>query len=296
MLAREIQLTLHLRSDKVCTNLADPTAPFFLQSLRALTLQSALLYANGPRGRKDTPMKTSGLPFTVYLISPLLLLAFGCKKTESTPAPASSSQPAPVAAASAPAAPPAAALEAAAPSVPVTLNGITLSSTTGSGKSVDWALKQNEIKNDPAGQWAVSAMASSSWEDAKDQERYAPWQATGAPNVDEESDSPASWTPKTASAGIEWLELTFPRAVSATGLRIRESDSAGAIIKVELIDTGNQSHALWSGTDPTRGLNYLMLSFPKTTYKANRVKITLATNLGPGYKEIDAVQLLGGDK
>jgi hypothetical protein len=171
-----------------------------------------------------------------------------------------------------------------------------MSATTGSGKSVDWALKQNEIKNDPAGQWALAATASSSWNDAKEQERYAPWQATGAPNVDEESDNPASWTPKTANAGIEWLDLTFPRAVAATGVRIRESDSAGAIIKVELIDADNQPHALWSGTDPTRGLNYLLLSFPKTAYKANRVKITLATNLGPGYKEIDAVQLLGEDK
>lgn len=241
-------------------------------------------------------MKTPGLLLSGCILSSLLLSVSGCKKAaDTTPAPASSAQPAPVAAAPATPAPTPAPAAEPAPSVPVTLNGITLSATTGTGKSVDWALKQNEIKNDPAGQWASAATASSSWQDAKEQERYAPWQATGAPNVDEESDSPASWTAKTASGGIEWLDLTFPRAVAATGVRIRESDSAGFVIKVELIDTDNQSHTLWSGTDPTRGLNYLLLSFPKTTYKTNRVKITMATNLGSGYKEIDAVQLLGGD-
>jgi hypothetical protein len=39
----------------------------------------------------------------------------------------------------------------------------------------------------------------------------------------------------------------------------------------------------------------LMLTFPKTDYKVDHVKITLATNLVPGWNEIDAVQLLGSD-
>jgi hypothetical protein len=34
---------------------------------------------------------------------------------------------------------------------------------------------------------------------------------------------------------------------------------------------------------------------PKTAYKAYRVKITLATNVVPGWNEIDAVQLVGSD-
>jgi hypothetical protein len=240
-------------------------------------------------------MKISGLPFAVSLMTPLLLLTFGCKKTESVPAPASASQPAPVVAALAPAAAAAPTPEPPA-SVPVTINGVTMSTTTGSGKSIDWALKQSEIKNDPAGQWASAATASSAWNDAKEQVRFSPWQATGAPNVDQEGDNPAAWTAKTSDAGIEWLDLTFPKAVAATGLRVRESENPGAIIKLELIDTENQSHALWSGTDPTKGLNYLMLSFPRTAYKTNHVKITLATNLIPGDNEIDAVQLLGEDK
>jgi hypothetical protein len=53
---------------------------------------------------------------------------------------------------------------------------------------------------------------------------------------------------------------------------------------------------VWQGNDPTTGLNYLMVKFPKTAYKADRVKITLATNVVQGWNEIDAVQLVGTDQ
>ena len=39
-----------------------------------------------------------------------------------------------------------------------------------------------------------------------------------------------------------------------------------------------------------------MVKFPKTTFKTDRVKITLATNVVPGWNEIDAVQLVGTDQ
>jgi hypothetical protein len=161
---------------------------------------------------------------------------------------------------------------------------------------VDWALKQSEIKGDPAGQWASSATASSTYNDAKDPERFSAWQTTGAPNVDQASDNGNAWTAKSADSGIEWLQLMFAKPVAATGLRIRESDNGGAVIKVELLDGQSQIHRLWGGSDPTKALNYFMLTFPKTAYKVSGVKITLATNLVPGYNEIDAVQLVGTEK
>jgi hypothetical protein len=225
------------------------------------------------------------------------LFYVGCKKAEK-PAPVAVATPAraPVAAPAAPA-PAAGRVEPALPDVPlVVADGVTYTATTGTGKDVTWALKQEDIKEDPQGQWASDATASSAWNDAKDKVRFAPWQATGEPNVDQEGDNGNAWTAKSPDAGIEWLDLTFPKAVSATGLRIRESNGAGAIVRVELYDDKGKPHALWSGPDPTRGLNYFELTFPKTTYKTNRVKITLATNIIPGFNEIDAVQLLSGDK
>jgi hypothetical protein len=53
------------------------------------------------------------------------------------------------------------------------------------------------------------------------------------------------------------------------------------------------AHSVWQGNDPTTELNYLMVKFPKTTFKTDRVKVTLATNVIPGWNEVDAVQLVG---
>jgi hypothetical protein len=39
-----------------------------------------------------------------------------------------------------------------------------------------------------------------------------------------------------------------------------------------------------------------MVKFPKTAFKTDRVKVTLATNIVPGWNEIDAVQLVGTDQ
>jgi hypothetical protein len=39
-----------------------------------------------------------------------------------------------------------------------------------------------------------------------------------------------------------------------------------------------------------------MVKFHKTTFKTDRIKVTLATNVVPGWNEIDAVQLVGTDQ
>ena len=236
----------------------------------------------------------------------LALISEGCKKdpperSDSAARPvaqpvATTPTPAPTLSSPAPTTTPSVAAPGSVVSDPLKVGELTIQATLGDGKSVDWALKQYDIKADPAGQWASTATASSSYNDAKDAERFSPMQATGAPNVDQASDSGSAWTAKSADTGIEWLQLMFAKPVAARGVRIRESDNGGAVIKVELLDEQNQSHRLWDGTDPTKALNYFMLTFAKTGYKVSGVKITLATNLVPGYNEIDAVQLVSADQ
>jgi hypothetical protein len=49
-------------------------------------------------------------------------------------------------------------------------------------------------------------------------------------------------------------------------------------------------------TIPPRKLNYLILNTPKTAFKTDRVKVTLAANVVSGWNEIDTVQLVGSDQ
>ena len=228
------------------------------------------------------------------------LLAAGCAKKQ---AEVSSSAPpaapaAPAASPAAPAAPatPAAgtpAAPAAAAAAPAASAGDGVADTTAKLAAVEWALKQDEIMHDPDGQWASEATASSSYNDAQGDAGWSPKQATGAPNVDKYSDDGHAWAPKTPDGGIEWLDLGYLKPVHAAEVRVRESMGSGAVIKVELFDEAGAAHTIWQGVDPTKDLNYLILKFKPTEYMVKRVKVTLATNVVPGWNEIDAVQLVG---
>lgn len=221
------------------------------------------------------------------LISYFLLIALlsGCKKSDTTQESPAPSTPASTAAPA-----------ATAPAAPGGADGGSSADTTAKLAAADWAIKQDEIKKDPNGQWAIQAAASSSYNDAKDAEGWSANQSTGAPNVDKYGDDGAAWTSKTPDGGIEWLDLKYAKPVHATEVRVRESCGSGAVIKIEIYDELGQAHAVWQGADPTTELNYFMVKFPKTTFKTDRVKITLATNVVPGWNEIDAVQLVGMDQ
>jgi hypothetical protein len=220
------------------------------------------------------------------LVCCLLLFALpfsGCKKDaatqqESKPAPAATTTTAP-------------------PAVPAaTASSDSNAETTAKLAGAAWALKQDEIKNDPNGQWAVQASASSTYNDAKGTDPWSANQVAGAPNVEKYGDDGRAWAPKTPDAGIEWLDLKYPKPVYATEVRVRESCGSGALIKVEIFDEQGTAHPVWAGNDPTTDLNYLIVKFPKTTFKTDRVKLTLATNVVPGWNEVDAVQLVGTDQ
>jgi hypothetical protein len=159
--------------------------------------------------------------------------------------------------------------------------------------AAQWALQQDDIKHEADGQWAKTATASSSYADHKGDEAWSAMQATGEPNVPSYADDGHAWAPRTPDSGIEWLDLTYANAVHASEVRVRESMGSGAVVKVEAIDEAGMAHTVWAGDDPTKDLNYLILKFPPTPYKVNRVKVTLATNAVPGWNEIDAVQLVG---
>ena len=234
-------------------------------------------------------MKTH--PKLICCLLPLIFL-IGCKKSSSTQETSTANPAASTSAGSATAAP--------TPGAPAAATGSAdagaSAETTAKMAAADWALKQDEIKKDPNGQWAIQAAASSTYNDAHGTDSWSANQATGAPNVENYGDNGAAWTSKTQDGGIEWLDLKYPRPVYATQVRVRESCCSGAVIKIEVYDEQGGAHAVWQGNDPTTELNYLMVKFPKTTFKTDRVKVTLATNVVSGWNEIDAVQLVGTDQ
>jgi hypothetical protein len=219
----------------------------------------------------------------IPMIAGVLFLTSSCSKT-SQPSSSSETKPQPSAATQ------------GAPSATPTASGSPATDEAAKRAAVEWALKEEQIKNDPNGQWAIGATASSTYNDAQGNSSWSANQVAGPPNVEKYADDGNAWAPKTQDGGIEWLDLKYVKPVHATELRVRESFGSGAVIKVELFDEHDVPHVVWTGTDSTTGLNYLDLKFPKTDYKTARVKVTLATNLVPGWNEVDAVQLVGTEQ
>ncbi len=167
--------------------------------------------------------------------------------------------------------------------------------STGVGIVVPSAeLADTKIIADSAGQWAASAVAGSQY----GKSQYSAAQATGAPNISVAGNSPDAWCPANKASGTDWLEVTFAKPVHATEVRVRQNDAAGAIAKVEAIGTDGTAHVWWEGVDPyvapaTRDIAWFAVRVPATDYLVAKVKLTLNLAAIPGWKEIDAVQLVG---
>jgi hypothetical protein len=164
---------------------------------------------------------------------------------------------------------------------------------------IKMALEEQKILDNEKGQWAIEAEASSTYAGDK-KNKQAGWhenQMTGKPDVERYGDDVKAWASSEADKGIEWVLLTYPKAVTAEEILVRQTYNPGAIIKIELIDENGKNHTVWEGNDKTKyaanEISWFSAKFDKTTYKTKRVKITMACNAVSGWNEIDAVQLIG---
>lgn len=216
------------------------------------------------------------------LLAPFIVVACNKKEPEAAPAPVVVAVPAP-APAPAPAATPAEPAEQ-------TDEQRELEKKQ---KALAYSQMEDKFINDPKAQWAATAKASSSFGDPKPSDQSIPSNATGAVDGKE-------WTNNNQTIGFDWLEAGFAKPVSATEVRavITAGDEVEAMTKVELQDTEGKWHTVWEGisdvkVDDRGPRTWFVKTFPKTEYKVQAVKYTIANNVEPGYKNIDAVQLVG---
>src|SRR5207245_10732451 len=94
--------------------------------------------------------------------------------------------------AASPNAAPATAPVASGPAAPGSADAAASAETTAKMAAAEWALKQDEIKRDPKGQWATQAAASATYNDAQGAAGFSANQATGARNVDRYGDNVAA--------------------------------------------------------------------------------------------------------
>jgi hypothetical protein len=161
---------------------------------------------------------------------------------------------------------------------------------------MDYAKMEDQYLNDTKAQWASNGKASSTFGD-EGSSGASPYNM--ATNVKGGVDG-KSWTNGRQDIGFDWLEVNYDKPVSATEVRIVFDDGKGveSVNKIELQSVDGKWNTVWEGisdqkADKRGNRTWFVRSFEKTAYKVKSVKVTIANNLERGYKEIDAVQLVG---
>ena len=123
--------------------------------------------------------------------------------------------------------------------------------------------------------------------------RWSPERAIGPPDAESLSDDPNAWATLQPDMGMQWIDLGYDPPLAASVVRIFEVCVPGAISAVSALDERGNRHELWSGVDPTPTPGVFELTIPLTSFRVQRLRLTLDTDRRPGWSEIDAVELVG---
>ncbi len=142
-------------------------------------------------------------------------------------------------------------------------------------------------------QWANKVLeVSSEFTYEKHPTQYVSKNVLGYPNTDPLGQAnPAAWCPKTKSSDKEFILVSFQKPMAIQQVLINESFGAGTISHVYLIDTDNNSHlvhrdSLFATTDAGR---LLQVTFDRTDFLVQQVRVEMNTSKIDGYNQIDAI-------
>ena len=140
-------------------------------------------------------------------------------------------------------------------------------------------------------QWASGAAASSQYGPVG----YAPQQATGPPDTyPNYGDLTSAWASLTGDGSREWLQLSYSEPESIARVDVYETFKPGAIDSIYVRDALDGSLQLvYAALPAVQGDTCVILRahFPITPYPVDGVRITLASDVVPGWNEIDAVAI-----
>ncbi len=142
-------------------------------------------------------------------------------------------------------------------------------------------------------QWGITAEASSEFANPE----WSASQAAGAPDVTGCGDFQFAWA-SAASDSIDTLEIVYSRMVFPFEIIIHQSFNADQVVKVEVLDQETGAYYTVMQKNPVqvdRPCPYqLIVAVDGIRFRTNTVRITVdQSQLGLGWNEIDAVQLIG---
>ena len=140
-------------------------------------------------------------------------------------------------------------------------------------------------------QWAARLVAVSS-QKSEGKEPFSPAQVLSTPNALPLGQiSNEAWIPRKEGPN-EFIEVRFARSIAAQQVTVVENFNPGSIIKIELVDTKNVHHEVYSNPNPgplPEAFRTLEVRFPTAEYRTLGVKVYMNTAKVEGVNQIDAI-------
>ena len=165
--------------------------------------------------------------------------------------------------------------------------GNRIQTSTGGGAAYVAPVETTEYANSVVA--FSSQYSSTSWSAA---------QATGAPNVTgTQHDDANAWAALDPNNATEYLELGYATAINVDSVTITESDDAGFVTEIDLIEPDGTSHSFTGIVDSSSSsgaiVDFTYTLSSETSYPVDKVKIVINGLHTTGWEEIDAVQIHG---
>jgi hypothetical protein len=123
--------------------------------------------------------------------------------------------------------------------------------------------------------------------------RWGAERACGAPDTTNAGDQDTAWAMLDQDAKDEWLLLEYASPVRVTAIEVHENFNPGAIASVSIFTPDGEELELWRNNDvkpANEAARVLQVDIP-IGFAVERVKLRFASELVPGWNEIDAVGL-----
>jgi hypothetical protein len=181
--------------------------------------------------------------------------------------------------------------------------GLTPTVGVSQGDGTTYALSayngQGDLNSVDSLAWDGSAQYADAVLDFSSQYYWGSWSAAqtlGPPDTFDYGDRGSAWAPASQNGTSEYITVSFATPVYASGATIRETYGNGFVTQVDVLDTGDALHTVWTGTDPSLpgAPADFRVTWPQTAYLVKGLKVYTDTDHDPGAgEEIDAIQLHG---
>ena len=140
-------------------------------------------------------------------------------------------------------------------------------------------------------QWAARLVAVSS-QKSEGKDPFSPSQVLSTPNALPLGQiSNDAWIPRKEGPN-EFIEVRFARSIAAQQVTVVENFNPGSITKIELVDTKQVHHEIYSNPSPgplPEAFRTLEVKFPAAEYRTLGVKVYMNTAKVEGVNQIDAI-------